>query len=109
MATEPVTQACPGQTMERRDFLRHLVEQTFDACKTILPGDVVNQLVQKFPFRTRVPARLDRFYELLHTALDVGERAALLRVRAPGQEVMRQSGRFVRQNVAHDQRLQFAE
>ena len=96
----------PGQSLERRDFLRHLVEQAFDAGKAVLAGDIENQLVQKFPFRPRVAARLDRFHESLHAAFDVGERAALFRMRATRQKVMRRRGRVVRQNVADDQRFQ---
>jgi len=50
-----VTQTRPRQAIECGHFLGHLVEQAFDAGKTILAGDVVNQFVQEFPFRTSVP------------------------------------------------------
>src|SRR5712664_1549264 len=49
-----VSQTRPGQAAERRDFLRHLVEQSFDAHKTIAPGHIEYQLVQKLPFRSRI-------------------------------------------------------
>ena len=35
----------PGHAVERGNFLRHLVEQTFDARETILAGDVENEFV----------------------------------------------------------------
>ena len=73
------------------------------------PVTLQNQLVQELPFRPGVAAGLDRLHELLHAAFGVGEGAALLGVGAAGQQVMRQPGRLVRQNVAHDQRLQLAE
>ncbi len=65
--------------------------------------------MQKFPFRPRVPLRLDRLHESLYPALAIDEAPALLRVRATRQQVMRKLGRPVRQNVADDQRLQFPE
>src|SRR5688572_7521681 len=34
-----ITQTCPRQAVECGNFFRHLVEQTFDARKTILAGD----------------------------------------------------------------------
>src|SRR5216683_749514 len=53
-----IAQAGPTQSVECRDFPRHLIEQAFDARKTVLAGNVVNQLVQKFPFRPGVATRL---------------------------------------------------
>ena len=73
------------------------------------PVSLQNQFAQEFPFRSRVAGRLDGLHELLHAPFGVGERAALLRMGATGQEVMRQPGRLVRQDVAHDERLQLAE
>ena len=65
--------------------------------------------MQKFPFGARVAGRFDGFHEFLDAALDVRERAALFRMRTAGQNIMRQLRRRVRQNVADDERLQFAE
>ena len=59
-----VAQPGPGQAVERRNFLRHLVEQAFDAGKTVLAGDVVDQFVQKFPFGPGIAARLDGLHEI---------------------------------------------
>ena len=50
-----VAQARPRQAVERRNVLRHLVEQTFDGQETILAGDVVNQIVQEIPFGRASP------------------------------------------------------
>src|SRR5208282_2580512 len=84
-----VAEARPRQTVERGHILRHFVEQTFNRQETVPAGDVIDQIMQKFPFRTGVPRRFDRLREFLDAALDVRERAALLDVRAAGQKVMR--------------------
>src|SRR5664280_325329 len=103
-----VAEARPCQTVERGHVLCHFVEQAFDGHKIALAGDVVNQLAQKFPLRPRVAGRLDGFHELLDAALGVRKRAALLGVCATGQQIMRQLGCHIWQNVAHDEHLQFA-
>src|SRR3954468_22276431 len=77
-----VAERGPGHAVERGNFLRHLVEQTFDAREAVLAGDVENEFVQKFPFGTRVAFRLNRLQETLHAAFGVHETAALLDVRA---------------------------
>src|SRR5579884_2319165 len=104
-----LTKPSPGQSLECREFRGQQVEQAFDAHKSVLAGHVVNQFVQKFPFWPGITARFDSFPESLHTPFAVGERAAFLRVRATGQGVMREFGGGVRQNVAHDERLQFSK
>ena len=70
------------------------------------PGD---ELSQEFRLRPGVARWLDRFHELLHLAFGVRERAALFRVGAAGQQIMRQLGGWVRQNVADDKQLQLAQ
>src|SRR5687768_6519448 len=61
-----VAERGPGHAVERGNFLRHLVEQTFDARETVLAGDVENEFMQKFPFGTRVAFRLNGLEETLH-------------------------------------------
>src|SRR5882724_13112444 len=46
-----VAQSGPGQPVERRNFLRHLVEQPFNAGKAVFARHIVDQLVQELPFR----------------------------------------------------------
>ena len=104
-----VTEARPRQTVERGNVLGHFVEQTFNRHKTVLAGDVVNEVVQKFPFGARVAGCLDRFHEFLDAAFAVRERAAFFNMRAAGQNVMCQLRRRVRQNVADDERVELRE
>src|SRR5450432_2148800 len=40
-----VAKVCPRQAMERRNILRHFVEQAFDRHEAVLAGDVVNEVV----------------------------------------------------------------
>src|SRR5277367_1640337 len=40
-----VTERRPRQTVERGNVLRHFVEQTFDGHKTVLAGDIVNEVM----------------------------------------------------------------
>src|ERR1700733_822505 len=100
-----VAESRPRQTVERRNVLRHFVEQTFDGQKTILAGDVENQVVQKFPFGARLAGRFDGLHEFLDATFGVRERAALFRVSATGKKIIRQFRRRVWQNVADDERL----
>src|SRR3954471_18645802 len=60
-----VAQPGPCHSRERRNFFRHLVEQSFNAHETVLAGYVENEFVQDFPFRPRDPGRLDRLHEFL--------------------------------------------
>src|ERR1700679_179605 len=104
-----VAETCPSQAVERRNVLRHFIEQTFNRHETILAGDVVHEVMQKFPFRARVTRRLDGLHEFLDATLAVGEGAALLHMRAAGQNIMRESRRGARQNVADNERFQFSQ
>ena len=104
-----IAQPRPRQSIERGNLSGHLVKQAFDAHKAVLAGHVEHQFAQEFPFRPGVPGGLDRLHEFLHAAFGVGERAAFLRMGAAGQEVMREPGRLAGQDVAHDERLQFAQ
>src|SRR5271169_4204088 len=45
-----VAQARPRHTIERRDILCHLVEQAFNRHETVLAGDIMDEVMQKFPF-----------------------------------------------------------
>src|ERR1039457_654791 len=80
-----VAESLPRQTIERGHFLRHLVEKAFDGHKAVLAGDIVDEVMQKFPFGARVTGGFHGLHEFLDAALAVGERAALLRVRTAGQ------------------------
>src|SRR5664279_4954366 len=75
-----VAQSRPHQAVERGNIFRHFVEQTFNRHKTVPAGDVVDEVMQKFPLGARVPGCLDGLHELLDPALDVREGAALFRV-----------------------------
>src|SRR5258708_726789 len=79
-----VTETSPRQTVERAYVLCHFVEQTFNRQKTVLTRDVENEVMQKFPFGTRVAGRFNGLHEFLDAAFDICERAALFRVRAAG-------------------------
>src|SRR3954470_3831399 len=94
-----IAEASPGQSFERGDFGSHLVKQSFDCGEAILAGDIENELVQEFPFRPGVALRFDGFDEPLYASFDIGEGAALFGVGCSGQDVMRQSRGFVRQNL----------
>src|SRR5208282_6311072 len=85
-----VAEARPRQTVERGHILRHFVEQTFNRQETVLTSDVIDQIMQKFPFRAGVAGRLEGLHEFLDTALDARERAAFFNVRAAGQDKVRQ-------------------
>src|SRR5260370_30340706 len=66
-----VAEAGPRQTIERGNVLRHFVEQSFNRQKTVLASDIVNEVVQKFPFGSRVAGRFDRFHKFLDAAFDI--------------------------------------
>src|SRR5208282_1892416 len=68
-----VAESRPRQTVERGNVLRHFVEQTFNRHKTVLAGDVVNEVMQKFPFGARVAGRFDGFHEFLDTTFSIRE------------------------------------
>src|SRR5437016_3595769 len=73
-----VTQRRPGDSVERRNFLRHLVEQTLDGGISVFAGDIVHQFMQKLPFRTSLATRRNSLHEFLHTTLAIHETAPLL-------------------------------
>ena len=104
-----VAERGPSQAAERGHFLGHLVEQTFDGHKAVLAGDVVDEVMQKFPFGARVAGRFHGLHEFLNAAFAIGERAAFFRVRTTGQNKVRELGRIVRQNVADDERVELRE
>src|SRR5665213_18335 len=66
----------PRQTIERGNVPRHFVEQTFNRQKTVLSRDVVNEVMQKFPFGASVAGSFDRFHKFLDATFDVRKRAA---------------------------------
>src|SRR5438034_11422678 len=103
-----ISDSSPGEVFKSRDFFCHLIEQTFNALVTILSGNVEREFVEELPFRPGLSWRFDRSQALLHASLCVSKRAALLRVSAAGQQVMRTFRGFIGQNVTHDQRFQFA-
>src|SRR6266576_3089063 len=88
--TASITQRAPGQAIEGGDFSRHLVEQPFNAHKPVLTGDTEDQFVQELPFWPGVAWWLNSFQEFLDAAFGIGESAALLGMRAAGQQIMRQ-------------------
>ena len=65
--------------------------------------------MQEFPFSPRVAGRFDGLHEFLDAAVGVRERAALLGMGAARQNVVRQLRRFVRQDVADDERVERVE
>src|ERR1700722_1180448 len=71
-----IAQTGPGQAVEGGNILCHFVEQTFDRHKTVLAGHVVDEVMQKFPFRAGVAGRFHGLHEFLHAALGAGERPA---------------------------------
>src|SRR5882757_3600635 len=86
-----VTQVCPGQSAEGGDFPGHLVEQTFNAHEAVAARHIEYEFVEKFPFRSCITSRLNRFHEPLDPTLRVRKCAALFCMRASGQQIMRQS------------------
>src|SRR5712675_2198198 len=99
-----IAQAGPGQAAECRHFSRHLVERTFDAHETVSAGHVMNQLMQRLPFRPGIAARFDSLHELLNAAFHVRECPAFLGVGAARQQEMRPFGRPAREYVADNER-----
>jgi len=104
-----IPQRRPSQAAKGGDFGGHLVEKAFNAGDPLQPAQAPGQFMQKFPFGARVALGLNVLREALHAPFGVDEAAALLRVGAAGQKVMRQLGGLIRQNIADDQRLEFRQ
>src|ERR1041384_5963721 len=94
-----ISQPCPNQSFVSGGFFGHLVEQAFDAGKSVLASHIMHQLMQEFPFGAGVASRLDGFQESLDPPFDICKSASFLRMSATRQKEMSQFGGLIGQDT----------